>query len=95
MYKPQLVFMCETKLMTIQMNNVGKKLNFNNYFTVSSNEKSGGFAILQNSSIRVNITSFSNYHIDVEVDTENEKHIRCTRVYEHAETSQKKYIGPY
>lgn len=70
--------MCETKLMTIQMNNVGKKLNFNNCFAVSSNEKSGGLAILWNSSTRVNITSFSNHHIDAEVDTKNEKQIRST-----------------
>ena len=46
LYRPQLVFLCETRLKTIHMNNVGMKLNFNNCFAVSSNGKSGGLAML-------------------------------------------------
>ncbi|KAL9460747.1 hypothetical protein AB3S75_003870 [Citrus x aurantiifolia] len=73
------------------MNNVGLKLNFKNCFAVSSNGKSGGLALLWDSDIRVSISSFSNHHIDAEVDNEDGNHMRCTGVYGHPEKSQKKY----
>ena len=91
MYRPQLVFLCETKLKTIHMNNVGMKLKLKNYFVVSSNEKSGGLSMLWDSDIKVNITSFSSHHIDAEVETEDRKQMRCTGVYGHPETSKKKH----
>ena len=69
------------------MNNVGMKLNFNNCFVVSSNGKSGGLAMLWDSGIRVSISSFSNHHIDTEVDNEDGNHMRCTEVYGHLKTS--------
>lgn len=72
------------------MNKVGKKLKMKNCFVVSTTSKSGGLAMLWNSETKVNIISFSNHHIDVEVEIETGKQMRCTRVYEHSETSKKK-----
>lgn len=46
MHGPHLVFLCETKLMTSQMNVVCNKLNYENYFVVSSTSRGGGLAML-------------------------------------------------
>lgn len=91
LYKRQLVFLYETKLSVMQMNNVGKKLKLESCFAVSSNGKSGGLAMLWSQDINVDIASFSDHHIDVEVEVENGKHMRCTWVYGHPEASQEKY----
>lgn len=91
LYKPQLVFLCEAKLSVMQMNNVGKKLKLESCFTVSRNGKSGGLAMLWSQDIKVDIASFSDHHIDAEVEVENGKHMRCTGVYGHPKASQKKH----
>lgn len=39
----------------------------------------------------MNITSFSSHHIDAEVENEDGKQMRCTRVYGYPEMSQKKH----
>lgn len=85
MYKPQLAFLCETKLLTMQMNNVGIKLKPESCFAISSNSKSGGLAMSWAQDIKVDNTSFSSHHIDTEVEVENEKYMRCTGVYGHPE----------
>lgn len=86
-YKPKLVFLCETKLSVMQMNNVGKKLKLESCFAVSSKSKSGGLAMLWSQDIKVDIASFSDHHIDAEVEVENGKHMRCIGVYGHPEAS--------
>lgn len=78
LYRTQLIFLYENKLRSVQMDKVGKKLKMENYFIVSSTGQSGGLAMLWNSETKVNITSFSNHHIDAEVKTETGKHMRCT-----------------
>ena len=78
MHKPQVVFLCETKLMSVQIRKVGKLLKFDGCFAVSSKGRSGGIALKWSSEITVNITSFSSHHIDVEVQTKRGKWVRCT-----------------
>ena len=56
---PHLVFLCETKLMTSQMNGVCKKLNYENCFAVSRTGRGGGLAMLWNSETNVQVKSFS------------------------------------
>lgn len=75
----------------MQMNNVGKKMKLESCFDVSSKGKSGGLAMLWSQDIKVDIASFSDHHIDAEVEVENGKHMRCTGVYRHPEASQKKH----
>lgn len=91
MHKPQVVFLCETKLMSVQMRKVGKLLKFDGCFAVSSKGRSGGIAMMWNSEISVNITSFSSHHIDAEVQTERGKWVRCTGIYGHPEADQKRH----
>lgn len=45
-HSPHLVFLCETKLKTMHMNEVSRKLNYENCFAVSSIGKGGGLALL-------------------------------------------------
>lgn len=71
----------------MQMNNVGKKMKLESCFDVSSKGKSGGLAMLWSQDIKVDIASFSDHHIDAEVEVENGKHMRCTGVYGHPEAS--------
>lgn len=67
LHKPQLLFLCETKLMPVQMNQISRKLKFENYFGVDRSGKIGGLAILWNPEIEVQIKSFSKHHIDAEM----------------------------
>ncbi|KAH9685108.1 reverse transcriptase domain-containing protein [Citrus sinensis] len=58
---------------------------------VSRNGKSGGIAMMWSSDINVNILSYSRHYIDAEVQCGRGKKWRCTRVYGHPETQQKKH----
>lgn len=53
--------------------------------------KEGGLALLWNSKVEVQITSFSKHHIYVEAKDENGKQLRRTGVYGHLEMGQKKH----
>lgn len=90
-HRPQIVFLCETKLLSGQMNNVRIKLKFDNCFSVSRNGLGGGLAMLWNSNVDVNIASFSSHHIDAEVCNEKGKRWRCTGIYGNPEASQKRH----
>lgn len=65
-HRPQLIFLCETKLSSRQVNNVCRKLGTENCLAVDSKGKGGGLAMLWSSEITVQITSYSNHHIDAE-----------------------------
>ncbi|KAH9717652.1 reverse transcriptase domain-containing protein [Citrus sinensis] len=54
-------------------------------------ELSGGLALCWSSEVHVNISSFSNHHIDAVVQSENGKYWRCTGIYGHPETQQKQH----
>ena len=45
-YKPEIMFLCETKLMGQLMKRKAAELNFQNCFTISSNGKRGGLAMM-------------------------------------------------
>lgn len=92
LHRPWLIFLCETKLKTVCMNNVDKKLKMENYFVVSSKGKNGDLAILWSLETNVNIASFSSHHIDAEIITENGDQMRCIGIYDHPETNQKKHM---
>ncbi|KAL9436888.1 hypothetical protein AB3S75_022853 [Citrus x aurantiifolia] len=90
-HSPHLVFLCETKLKTMRMNEVSRKLNYENCFAVSSIGKGGGLALLWKSETNVQINSFNQHHIDAEIVMENGKLIRCTGVYGHPDMRQRKH----
>ncbi|KAH9740841.1 peroxidase 59 [Citrus sinensis] len=77
-HRPQLVFLSETKLQSMQMDTIRSKLNFDSCFAVDSSGRGRGLAMLWNFEICVHIKSFSKHHIDAEQQMGNEKQMRCT-----------------
>lgn len=73
------------------MNQISRKLKFENCFCVDRSGKRGGLAILWNSEIEVQIKSFSKHHIDAKIHDKNGKHLRCMSVYGHPEMGQRKH----
>jgi hypothetical protein len=61
---PVLVFLIETKLRKMKMEQIHCKLGFKNSFVVESVEKSGGLALLWGEEISVDIQNYSNRHIN-------------------------------
>lgn len=90
-HRPQIVFLCETKMTPMQMNVIRAELKFKNCFTVGRNGLGGGLAMLWSSDIDVNIASYSQHHIDAEICSEGGLKWRCTRVYGYPETAQKRH----
>lgn len=89
MHRPQLMCLCETKLMSVQMQQKSRELRFENCFEVSRTGKGGGLAMLSSSELKVDVKSFSKHHIDAVVYAENRSYWRCTGVYGHPKASQK------
>ncbi|KAL9422137.1 hypothetical protein AB3S75_034409 [Citrus x aurantiifolia] len=69
-YKPQIVFLYETKIRLMQMDVVRVDLKFENCFTVGRNGLRGGLTMLWSSDIAVNIASYSQHHINAEICNE-------------------------
>ena len=91
LYGPQLVFLSETKLTTMQMNMVVNNLNFKNCFAVNCSGRSGGITMLWNLETCLQIKSFSKHHINAEIQMTSGKQMRCTGVYGHPEANQKNH----
>ena len=91
LHRPQLLFFCETKLLSRQANEECRRLNLDNCFAVSRTGMSGGLAMMWNSEITVNITSYSSHHIDAIIQNDSGKRWRCTRIYGHPEAQQKRH----
>ncbi|XP_024042189.1 uncharacterized protein LOC127899371 [Citrus sinensis] len=87
----QLVFLCETKVSTMQMNVIANKLSFENCLAVNVNGRGGGIAMLWKSDIGVQINSYSRHHIDAKTQMPNGNRMRVTGVYGHSEISQKNH----
>lgn len=47
-HKPQLLFLCETKITSKQMEHKGNKLNFQNYFAINRKGLKGGLVMFWN-----------------------------------------------
>ncbi|KAH9769036.1 hypothetical protein KPL71_011840 [Citrus sinensis] len=91
LHKPQLLFLCETKLLSRQANEECRRLNLDNCFAVSRTMMSVGLVMMWNSEITVNITSYSSHHIDAIIKKYSGKRWRCTGIYGHPEAQQKRH----
>ena len=67
MHKPQLIFLCETKLKSGQVKKVCNQLAIENIFVVDSEEKIGGLAMMWNTYMAVQIKLYSRHHINFQV----------------------------
>ena len=73
-----------------QMQGKASKLQFQNCFAVDREGLGGGLAMCWTEDINVEIKSFSKHHVDAVVHSEDGRFWRCTGVYGHPETDQKK-----
>ena len=66
-------------------------MKLDNPFAVDRIGKSGGLALIWSSDIDVRITSYSRHHINMQVQRADGKLWRCTGIYGHPKTQQKKH----
>lgn len=59
-----LLFICETKLQASQCHNLANRFQFNDYFSVDCNRRSGRLTLLRRDPLKVSIRSFSSGNID-------------------------------
>lgn len=71
LYRPQIMFLCETKLTAKQIQNKCKELDYENCLEVRRNRLGGGLAILWNTKVMMEVKSYSKHHIDTVIHTEN------------------------
>lgn len=77
----ELIFLCEIKLTSRQMQGKSKRLNFDNYFEVNRSRKSGGLALMWSSGLLVKIKSWSMHYIVAVICAENGTYWWCTRIF--------------
>lgn len=90
-HRPQILFLCETKMTSKQMQEKASKMKFQNCFSVSREGLGGRLAMLWDPGTSVEIKSFSKHHVDAVVCNENGNYWRCTGVYGHPESDQKRH----
>lgn len=71
LYRPQIMFLCETKLTAKQMQNKCRELDYENCLEVRRNRLGGGLIILWNTDVMMEVKSYSKHHIDTVIHTEN------------------------
>ena len=86
---PKIVFLSETWSTKDQMEHIGDSLDFKGCFTVPSDGRGGGLALLWKASENVWLDSFSKYHIDVIVHGGSEDAWRLTGFYGEPDTSRR------
>ncbi|XP_041001573.1 uncharacterized protein LOC121247264 [Juglans microcarpa x Juglans regia] len=84
-----LLFLQETKLTVRGMEACKFKLGFTNCFSIDSVGRSGGLSLIWNSDLGVELKSFSRYHIDVHIKTEDLWEWRFTGLYGNPEVSSR------
>lgn len=90
MHRPQILFLCETKLRSRQIQKECRNLHFENGFGIRRNGMSGGVAHFWDANVQLEIISYSSHHIDTLVKNGSGKKWKCTRVYGHHDMKQKK-----
>ncbi|KAK8356484.1 hypothetical protein V6Z12_A05G356700 [Gossypium hirsutum] len=86
-HNPDIIFLSETKMNGNDFRRVQNKCRLQNGLTVNSEGRSGGLALMWKEGINVSIQSFSKHHIDSIVNLENNKIMRVTGFYGHANPS--------
>ncbi|KAK8328755.1 hypothetical protein V6Z12_A11G273200 [Gossypium hirsutum] len=81
---PDLIFLRETKMSANDFRRVQNKCRMQNGLAVNSEGRSGGLALMWRDGMNVSIQNYSKHHIDSMVKLENNKNIRVTGFYGHA-----------
>ncbi|KAH9695348.1 putative reverse transcriptase/RNA-dependent DNA polymerase [Citrus sinensis] len=78
-------------MMAKQMEAKRRMLKFENCFVVDRCGLGGGLALLWTSDVSLEVKSYSKHHIDAVILNENGSSWRCTGIYGHPESDQKKH----
>ncbi|TYI30108.1 hypothetical protein ES332_A05G362000v1 [Gossypium tomentosum] len=81
---PDLIFLSETKMSANDFCRVQNKFRMQNGLAVNSEGQSGGLALMWRDGMNFSIQNYSKHHIDSLVKLENNKNIRVTGFYGHA-----------
>lgn len=73
LHNPQLLFLCETKLNSGQVEEARKQLYIDNYSAIDSVGKSGCLAHIWSADITVQISSYSKHYINFQVQNTRRK----------------------
>lgn len=88
-YKPDLLFLMETKSNQVRMEALRVKLDFAGKLVVNSIGKSGGLCLFWGKNVQVVLLSFSRDHIDVRIESSGRSWWRLTGFYGVANVSQR------
>lgn len=95
--QPSLVFLQETRLKQVEMENIRKKLHFKNMMVVNcegeGRRRKGGLCLLWKEDWEVIITSFSNHHVAAEIVSDAREEWRFTGYYGWLEDNNKQKTG--
>ena len=89
-WKPQIVFLMETKSKIKRMERIKNIIGFANGLTVPSSGRSGGLAMFWTREVNLDINSYSGNHIDAIVRESDGNFLwRITGFYGHPETHRR------
>ncbi|TYH38755.1 hypothetical protein ES332_D12G131800v1 [Gossypium tomentosum] len=81
---PDVIFLSETKMSANDFRRVQNNCRLQNGLAVNSEGRSGGLALMWREGMNVSIQNFSKHHIDSKVRLDDNKTIRVTGFYGHA-----------
>ncbi|KAG4192918.1 hypothetical protein ERO13_A07G187699v2 [Gossypium hirsutum] len=81
---PDLIFISETKMSANDFRRVQNKCRVQNGLAVNSEGRSGGLALMWRDGMNISVQNYSKHHIGSMVKLENNKKIRVTGFYGHA-----------
>ncbi|PPD86283.1 hypothetical protein GOBAR_DD16789 [Gossypium barbadense] len=87
---PNIIFLSETKMSATDFRRVQNNCRLQNGLTINSEGRSGGFALMWRDGMNVSIQNYSKHHIDSMVRLENNKIIRVTGFYGHANPNHRR-----
>ncbi|KAK8264701.1 hypothetical protein V6Z12_D12G127100, partial [Gossypium hirsutum] len=87
---PDIIFLSETKMSATDFRRVQNNCRLQNGLAVNSEGRSGGLALMWRDGMNVSIQNYSKHHIDSMVRLENNKTIRVTGFYGHANPNRRR-----
>ncbi|XP_021726600.1 uncharacterized protein LOC110693734 [Chenopodium quinoa] len=95
--RPQVMFLSETRLKAFEMEKIKQKIKFHSCFVVECDgegrKRSGGLALLWQSTIDVVVSSYSLNHVDALVGANEHEEWRFMVIYGHPEEENKYKTG--
>ena len=83
-FRPTILCVVETQLHKIRADNLAGRLGFDRSFAVTSSGHSGGLGLYWNNEIKLDMLSYSQYHIDAIITEGDADPWRLTCVYGEA-----------